>query len=233
MTPSHPEDVPLPTAPAQRWSKRAFDLVASLAGLVAAAPLLLGVAVLIRFRMGGPVIFRQIRPGRGEAPFQMYKFQTMLNVFDVHGCALPDEERLTPLGRVLRATSLDELPSLLNVLRGEMSLVGPRPLLMRYLPYFTERERARFLVRPGITGWAQINGRNQTSWTERLEHDVWYVRHQSFALDVRILVRTVFAVFRRRGVVVDARSVMLNLDEERAHMARRPESHRDVRVNAH
>jgi sugar transferase EpsL len=216
------------TPAATRWCKRALDVTAALAGLTVTAPLLLGVAVVICLRMGSPVVFRQTRPGRGGVPFQMYKFRTMRDAFDAHGRALPDAERLMPLGRFLRATSLDELPSLLNVLRGDMSMVGPRPLLMRYLPYFTEREQARFLVRPGITGWAQIHGRNQLSWTERLEHDVWYVTHQSFTLDLWILARTVAAVLRRRGTVVDARSVMLNLDEERAYMARRVESQGDL-----
>lgn len=197
--------------------KRAFDLAASLAALLVLSPLLLVTAVLVRIMLGTPVLFRQQRPGRHEHPFCILKFRTMTDQRDGSGLLLPDSARLTRFGRLLRRTSLDELPELYNVLRGDMSLVGPRPLLMRYLPFYSRRERLRHTVRPGITGWAQINGRNCLSWDERLEHDIWYVEHQSIRLDVCILFRTVAAVFRRKGLVTDPRSIMQNLDEERGN----------------
>lgn len=195
--------------------KRLVDVLASAGGLLLLSPVLLGVAVAVRWSMGSPVLFRQVRPGRHAAPFAMYKFRTMRDAHDEHGNPLPDGERLTAVGRFLRKTSLDELPELINVLKGDMSLVGPRPLLMRYLPYYTPREQRRHDVRPGITGWAQVNGRNTARWDERLEMDVWYVTHQSFWLDVVVLARTVAALFTKKGVVVDPRSRMLDLDEER------------------
>lgn len=196
--------------------KRVFDFVSALAGLVVLSPLLLVVAVLIRWRLGGPVLFRQQRLGLVGEPFVLWKFRTMTSVVDREGRLLPDHLRLTSFGRFLRKTSLDELPELINVVRGEMSLVGPRPLLLRYLPYFTETERARFEVRPGITGWAQIHGRNCLSWGKRFELDVWYVKNRTFLLDLSILCRTFTAVLERRGVEVDPGSVMLDLDQERA-----------------
>ncbi|MRR34162.1 sugar transferase [bacterium] len=197
--------------------KRAFDVAASLAALLVLSPLLTVIALLVRFKLGSPVLFRQQRPGRHEQPFRILKFRTMTDQRDGMGLLLPDSVRLTRFGRLLRRTSLDELPELYNVLRGDMSLVGPRPLLMRYLPFYSRRERLRHTVRPGITGWAQINGRNCLSWDERLEHDIWYVEHQSIRLDVCILFRTVAAVFRRKGLVTDPRSIMQNLDEERVN----------------
>jgi lipopolysaccharide/colanic/teichoic acid biosynthesis glycosyltransferase len=166
--------------------------------------------------MGKPVLFRQTRPGYREKPFTIYKFRTMIEAVDSQGLPMPDGERLHPVGNFLRRTSLDELPEFWNVLRGDMSLVGPRPLLMRYLPFYTEEERSRFMVRPGITGWAQVNGRNEASWDGRLHNDIWYVRNRSFLLDIKILWMTVVKVVRREQVIVDARSAMLNLDEERA-----------------
>jgi lipopolysaccharide/colanic/teichoic acid biosynthesis glycosyltransferase len=196
--------------------KRLVDVLASAGGLLLLSPVLLGVAVAVRWSMGSPVLFRQVRPGRHAVPFAMYKFRTMRDAHDEHGNPLPDTERLTAVGRFLRKTSLDELPELINVLRGDMSLVGPRPLLMRYLPYYTPREQRRHEVRPGITGWAQVNGRNTARWDDRLEMDVWYVEHQSLWLDLRVLARTVAPLFRREGVVVDPRSLMLDLDEERS-----------------
>jgi len=173
---------------------------------------------LIRLNMGRPILFRQERPGLAKKPFIAVKFRTMA---DRKGCdetPLPDACRLSPLGVFLRKTSLDELPQLWNVVKGDISLVGPRPLLMRYLPYFTEQECLRFTVLPGITGWAQIHGRNESSWSDRFARDVWYVQHWSLWLDARILFRTVFKVLGSKGIVVDARSIMLNLDEERRHM---------------
>lgn len=202
--------------PSYEALKRAFDLTAATTGLVVLSPALVGVALLIRVRIGSPVLFRQVRPGRDERPFTLYKFRTMTDARDATDKPLPDGLRLTPLGRFLRRTSIDELPELINVLRGEMSLVGPRPLLVRYLPHFTETERARFTVPPGITGWAQIHGRNEASWDERLGRDVWYVQHRSLGLDLEILLRTLTKVFTSSGVVVDACSIMQNLDEERS-----------------
>jgi lipopolysaccharide/colanic/teichoic acid biosynthesis glycosyltransferase len=165
--------------------------------------------------MGRPAIFRQIRPGYLENPFTIFKFRTMRDALDVHGDPLPDKDRLHPFGNFLRRTSLDEIPELWNVLRGDMSLVGPRPLLMKYLSFYTADERIRAAVRPGITGWAQVNGRNEASWNDRLAKDIWYVHNLSFLLDTRILWMTAVKVLKREQVVVDARSVMLNLDEER------------------
>jgi lipopolysaccharide/colanic/teichoic acid biosynthesis glycosyltransferase len=187
--------------------KRAFDVVLSAGLLALFAPLLGGVAAAVRLKMGPPVLFRQKRPGLREQPFTLVKFRTMRE-----GSG-PDAERLTPLGRFLRRTSLDELPALVNVLRGDMSLVGPRPLLMRYLPYYTRQERARHDVRPGLTGWAQIHEHQRPSWKERLAMDTWYVEHRSLRLDLRILLRTVGAALKRRSVV-DAPHLGY-LDEER------------------
>jgi lipopolysaccharide/colanic/teichoic acid biosynthesis glycosyltransferase len=200
----------------RRVVKPAADRLLAALGLVALSPVLLALGIAIRMRMGSPVVFRQVRPGYREKPFTIYKFRTMRDATDACGVPLPDGERLSGFGTFLRLTSLDELPELWNVVRGEMSLVGPRPLLVKYLPFYTAAERVRFTVRPGITGWAQVNGRNEASWNDRLGKDVWYVRNQSFSLDVRILWMTVMKVARREQVVVDARSLMLNLDEERS-----------------
>ena len=197
--------------------KRCFDaLAAALALAVLALPLLV-LAGLVRCKLGSPVLFRQARPGRGGLPFELIKFRTMTDARDVAGVWLPDTERLTAFGRFLRATSLDELPELWNVLRGDMSLVGPRPLLTRYLPYYTPVEQKRHLVRPGLTGWAQIQGRNTLSWNERLALDVWYVENRSMMLDLRILLLTVSSVLRRDGVAANpAHAGMQDLDVERA-----------------
>lgn len=182
-----------------RW-KRVFDLALALPALLLLSPLLLVVALAIRLRMGAPVLFRQPRPGLHGRPFDLLKFRTMTDVRDAHGRLLPDADRLTALGRFLRRTSLDELPELWNVVRGEMSLVGPRPLLMDYLPHYDAFQMRRHEVRPGITGWAQVNGRNDQSWARRFELDVWYVDHRSFALDLRILALTVWKVLKREGI---------------------------------
>jgi lipopolysaccharide/colanic/teichoic acid biosynthesis glycosyltransferase len=171
-------------------------------------PLLLLVALLVRIRLGSPVLFCQVRPGRFGAPFELMKFRTMTDERDANGDLLPDEQRLTAFGRVLRSTSLDELPELLNVLRGEMSIVGPRPLLIEYLPLYSERHRARQDVRPGLTGWAQVCGRNSLSWSERFELDVWYVRHRTLWLDLRVLARTIGTVLSRRGVSAEGHATM-------------------------
>ena len=195
--------------------KRLLDAAGAVLALAVLSPILAAVALAVRLSIGRPVLFRQTRPGYLEKPFVIYKFLTMREAVDSQGISLPDGERLHPLGNFLRRTSLDELPELWNVLRGDMSLVGPRPLLMKYLPFYTDEERIRFTVRPGITGWAQVNGRNEASWDDRLRHDVWYVRNRGFLLDIRVLWMTVVKVVRREQVIVDARSAMLNLDEER------------------
>lgn len=195
--------------------KRSVDVTASTIGLAILSPVLALVALLVRGTLGSPVLFRQRRPGRAGEPFTMVKFRTMVDACDVEGHCLSDADRLTPLGASLRRTSLDELPELWNVLKGDMTLVGPRPLLLRYTPFFNETERARLTVRPGITGWAQINGRNNTAWSDRLAMDVWYVKNQSFALDVKILTHTLLQVVRRRGAIADPSSAMMNLDDER------------------
>jgi lipopolysaccharide/colanic/teichoic acid biosynthesis glycosyltransferase len=199
-------------------AKRICDFVTAAISLVTILPLLAAIAVAIRLKMGRPVLFRQVRPGYLRQPFTIYKFRTMREGTDSHGLPLPDGDRLHPLGTFLRQTSLDELPEFWNVLRGDMSLVGPRPLLMRYLPFYTEEERVRFMVRPGITGWAQVNGRNEATWDARLRNDAWYVRNRSFLLDFTILWITARKVLKRDQVIVDARSAMLNLDEERARL---------------
>jgi lipopolysaccharide/colanic/teichoic acid biosynthesis glycosyltransferase len=196
--------------------KRLLDLAGAASALLLLSPILVAVAVAIRLFLGRPVFFRQTRPGYLEKPFTIYKFRTMHEGVDSQGAPLPDGERLGWVGRFLRRMSLDELPELWNVLRGDMSLVGPRPLLMRYLPFYAEEERIRFKVRPGITGWAQVNGRNEAGWDDRLRKDIWYVRNESFLLDIKILRMTVAKVLSREQVIVDARSAMLNLDEERA-----------------
>jgi lipopolysaccharide/colanic/teichoic acid biosynthesis glycosyltransferase len=180
--------------------KRFLDALAAGFGLLVLSPLILGVAVLVLARMGRPILFAQTRPGRGARPFVLYKFRTMTDATDPRGRLLPDAERFTALGRFLRRASLDELPQLWNVLRGDMSLVGPRPLLMEYLPLYSPEQARRHEVRPGITGWAQVNGRNAQSWEERLSLDVWYVDHRSLWLDARILWRTILRVLRSEGV---------------------------------
>lgn len=180
--------------------KRLFDLSAATLGLVALAPLMLLLAVWIRLTMGPPVLFRQVRPGIHGRPFVMYKFRTMLDLRDEQGNLLPDEQRLTPFGRLLRSASLDELPELFNVLKGDMSLVGPRPLLTEYLDRYTPEQSRRHEVKPGITGWAQINGRNAISWGEKFRLDVWYVDNWSIWLDLKILFITLVKVLRREGI---------------------------------
>jgi sugar transferase EpsL len=180
--------------------KRIFDLLAASLLLLVATPVMVVVWATVRVFLGRPVLYRQVRPGLSGEPFIIYKFRTMLDVHDRNGDLLPDTERTTPVGQRLRSFSLDELPELFNVLKGEMSLVGPRPLLMQYLPRYSPEQSRRHDVRPGITGWAQINGRNALPWDERLAMDVWYVDHQSFRLDLRILFTTFFNVIRRKDI---------------------------------
>jgi lipopolysaccharide/colanic/teichoic acid biosynthesis glycosyltransferase len=181
-------------------AKRAIDRAIAGVALVAAAPVIAATAAAIRADMGAPVLFRQVRPGRGGRRFEVLKFRTMRDAIDQDGKPLPDADRLTPLGRFLRATSLDELPQLVNVLRGELSLVGPRPLLVQYLDRYSHEQARRHDVLPGITGWAQINGRNAASWPTKLALDVWYVDHWSLRLDLQILARTIATVLRREGI---------------------------------
>lgn len=188
--------------------KRLIDFFTALIMLALLSPLLLLLAALIRLTLGTPVLFRQERPGLHAQPFLMYKFRTMTDARDRQGQLLTDEARLTRLGRFLRTTSLDELPELINVLRGDMSLVGPRPLLMEYLPLYTTEQARRHEVKPGITGWAQINGRNAVDWEERFRLDVWYVDHRSLGLDLRILLRTFRQILSRRGVSAAGHATM-------------------------
>jgi lipopolysaccharide/colanic/teichoic acid biosynthesis glycosyltransferase len=180
--------------------KRIFDIAVASLVFVLFLPVLLVLIVLVRMYHGAPVLFGQIRPGFKGKPFRIYKFRTMTNARAADGTLLPDAERLTPLGRFLRASSLDELPELFNVLRGEMSLVGPRPLLMQYLERYSPEQMRRHDVLPGITGWAQINGRNALTWEEKFALDVWYVDHRSFWLDIKILFLTVWKVIKREGI---------------------------------
>jgi sugar transferase EpsL len=188
--------------------KRIFDPIWALAGLIVLSPLLLLIALLVRWRIGRPILFRQERPGYRDAPFTILKFRTMTEARDATGALLPDRERLTTLGRWLRVTSLDELPELINVLRGDMCFVGPRPLLSRYIDLYTPEQARRHEVKPGITGWAQVNGRNAIDWETKFELDVWYVDHLSPWLDFRILLMTVAHVLWRRGISHDGHATM-------------------------
>ncbi|MGC4820232.1 sugar transferase [Micromonospora sp. DT63] len=203
------------TLDTQRRIKRLIDVVVSLTILVVLSPVLALAAVLIRRQLGSPVLFRQQRTGRAGRPFTVYKLRTMTDERDAHGMLLPDGERCKGIGLLLRRASIDELPQLVNVLKGELSLVGPRPLLPRYDPFYTERERLRFEVPPGITGLAQIHGRNGLAWNERLELDVVYVTNWSLGLELRIIARTVRAVLSGAGVATDPSAQMLDLDRER------------------
>ena len=180
--------------------KRIFDVVVSALGLVVLAPLMVLIAILIRITMGSPALFRQIRPGLNGMPFTIFKFRTMRNILFQEARLETDAARLTSLGKILRSTSLDELPELWNVLKGEMSFVGPRPLLMEYLPLYTPLQARRMEIKPGITGWAQVNGRNALTWGEKFKLDVWYVDHQSFWLDLKILWMTLLQVAARKDV---------------------------------
>ncbi|HYT87722.1 MAG TPA: sugar transferase [Gemmataceae bacterium] len=203
----------------RRHGKRLLDVLVSAMALVILAPVLLLLAVLVRGFLGSPVLFRQTRSGRDRRPFTILKFRTMTNACDATGKLLPDTERLTRFGRFLRRTSLDELPELLNVLKGEMSLVGPRPLLPRYDAYYSEPEARRFDLLPGITGWAQINGRNDLAWDDRLACDVWYAESYSLLLDLKILFLTIIKVIRRDNIQVDPGLTFGALDEERRQRA--------------
>lgn len=194
-------------------TKRTFDMLFGITLLIVLLPLIIALAVIVRMSLGSPVIFRQKRPGLHGEIFEIYKFRTMTNQRGEDGQLLSDAERLTALGRFLRKTSLDELPELWNILKGEMSFVGPRPLLVRYLPYYTDRQARRHEVRPGLTGWAQINGRNALSWEDKFEKDVWYVENQSFALDLKIIVLTIIRIFHAEGISQDGHSTVEFFDE--------------------
>ena len=183
--------------------KRLFDFIVALSAFVMLLPIIIIVGILIRTKLGSPILFTQDRPGLNGKVFKMMKFRTMLDGKDKHGNLLPDDERMTPFGAFLRSTSLDELPGLFNVLKGDMSLVGPRPLLVQYLPLYSNEQARRHNVRPGITGWAQVNGRNAISWEQKFKLDVWYVDNQSLLLDFKILLLTVKKVFVREGISAD------------------------------
>lgn len=180
--------------------KRLLDIILSLIGLIVLSPILLIVSILVRAKLGSPVLFKQERPGKDEHIFTLYKFRTMTDEKDKQGTLLSDEVRLTRFGKMLRSTSLDELPELFNILKGDMSIVGPRPLLVKYLPLYTEQQRHRHDVRPGFTGWAQCNGRNAISWKEKFELDLYYVKNICFILDIKIIIKTIKIVLCREGI---------------------------------
>ena len=180
--------------------KRAFDVAVSSSGLILSSLIILGASILIAKKLGKPVLFKQTRPGQYGKPFQIYKFRTMTDAKDENGELLPDEQRMTPVGRFIRNSSIDELPQLINVLKGDISLVGPRPLLMEYLPLYNQEQKKRHNVKPGITGWAQINGRNAISWDAKFKLDVWYVENQSFKLDMYIIYKTIVNTLQKKDI---------------------------------
>ena len=192
----------------EKGIKRILDAGFSALGLLVLSPVMLATAILVKKNLGSPVIFCQPRPGRDGKVFNLYKFRTMKDARDANGELLPDEVRLTAFGKALRSTSLDELPELWNILKGDMSLVGPRPLLVQYLPRYNDEQRRRHDVRPGLTGWAQVNGRNNITWEEKFQHDVWYVDHVSLLLDARILMMTVGKILRREGISAEGSATM-------------------------
>lgn len=195
--------------------KRVMDFVLSLLAIIVLSPVLLIVAILVRTKLGSPVLFSQERPGKDEKIFKLYKFRTMTDDKDENGKLLPDEVRLTKFGRMLRSTSLDELPELFNILKGDMSIIGPRPLLVEYLPYYTERESLRHTVRPGLSGLAQVSGRNYLDWDNRLAKDAEYVENMSFLFDVKIIWMTVMQTIKKQDIAVDTNKVEPNFAEER------------------
>lgn len=200
----------------EKFIKRLIDFICSLCGLIILSPVILVLAVLVRTKLGSPVLFTQDRPGKDEKVFKLYKFRTMTDAKDEAGNLLSDEIRLTKFGKKLRATSLDELPELLNILKGDLSIVGPRPLLVKYLPYYTDEERLRHSVRPGLTGLAQVNGRNALNWEDRFAYDIEYVNHCTFLMDVKIVFTTFFKVFKRSGVLSGQEQVVLDFDVYRS-----------------
>ena len=188
--------------------KRLFDILCALGGLIVLLPIFIICAVLIRTKLGSPVFFRQKRIGKGNKEFEIIKFRTMKDAFDKNGNPLPDDQRMTKLGGILRSLSLDELPELINILKGDMSLIGPRPLLVQYLPLYNERQIKRHDVTPGLTGWAQINGRNSLTWNEKFELDVWYVENWNLILDIKIFFMTFYKVFKREGISQEGQATM-------------------------
>lgn len=187
----------------EKYIKRPMDFTLSLMALIVLSPVLLVVAILVRMKLGSPIIFKQERPGKDEKIFKLYKFRTMTDERDLDGKLLPDEVRLTKFGKWLRSTSLDELPEIFNILKGEMSLIGPRPLLVEYLPYYTAEERHRHDVRPGLSGWAQVNGRNAiASWEDRFEKDLFYVNNCTFFMDCKVIWKTIYKVLKRSDILV-------------------------------
>lgn len=199
----------------KKFVKRFLDIIISLTALIVLSPVLLIVAILVRIKLGSPVIFKQDRPGKDGKIFKLYKFRSMSDKKDENGKLLPDAERLTKFGKILRATSLDELPELVNILKGEMSLIGPRPLAVSYLPYYNEKEKHRHDVRPGLTGLAQINGRNALNWEERFSYDIEYVENITIINDLKILFKTFYKVFKRDGVVTRGTGKTIDFDEYR------------------
>ena len=204
-----------PYGPYERFIKRPLDFVLSTSALVALSPVISTVAILVRIKLGSPVLFTQERPGKDEKIFKLYKFRTMTDKRDEKGNLLPDAERMTRFGAALRSTSLDELPELFNIIKGDMAIIGPRPLLVQYLPYYTEEERHRHDVRPGLSGYAQVNGRNYLKWDQRLALDAEYVKKISFVGDLKIVLKTIQKVFLKEDVAVDTDTVETYLDEER------------------
>lgn len=199
--------------------KRIFDLIASSLLLIILFPLLLFLYLLVHIVLGSPAIFTQLRPGKAEANFKLYKFRTMRDARDANGNLLSDEQRLTKLGSVLRSLSLDELPALINVLKGEMSFIGPRPLLVEYLPCYSAQQKRRHTIRPGLTGWAQVNGRNELSWQKKFELDVWYVDHCSFWLDCKIVFLTFVKIISREGIHAIGQATMTRFDLEQEQLS--------------
>ena len=206
-----------PYGPYERFIKRPLDAFLATGALIVLSPVLLVTAVLVRVKLGSPVLFTQDRPGRDEKIFKLYKFRSMTNQKDENGKLLPDDMRLTKFGRILRSTSLDELPELLNIIKGDMAVIGPRPLLVEYLPYYTDEEHHRHDVRPGLTGWAQVNGRNAIhSWEERFQYDLEYVNKVTFVMDLKVLYTTVIKVIKRSDIQVGSEIKVGRLDEARS-----------------
>lgn len=200
-----------PHGPYERFFKRPLDIIFSLLALIILSPVLLVVAILVRIKLGSPIIFKQERPGKDEKIFKLYKFRTMTDARDEKGKLLPDEKRLTKFGKILRSTSLDELPELFNILKGDMSFIGPRPLLVEYIPYYTKQEHHRHDVRPGLTGWAQANGRNKINWEEKFKLDLEYIENLSLVFDAKTIIKTISTVIKRDGVNQSDDDTMENL----------------------
>lgn len=205
----------------KKYIKRIVDIICALAAIIVFCWLYVIVAVLVKVKLGSPVLFKQERPGKDEKIFKLYKFRTMTNARDENGNPLPDDIRLTKFGRLLRSTSLDELPEAFNILKGDMSVVGPRPLLVEYLPYYTEEERHRHDVRPGLTGLAQINGRNTITWEEKFAYDLEYVNNLSFVMDVKVIWMTIFKFIKREDIRIGKQFTVGKLNDERSELIER------------